>query len=193
MWYVIQVMTGKEDDIAGKLKEQGIRALVPKENRLIRSGGSWSQREYILFAGYVFLNMNYNADNYYKVKGIPGVIQFLGDSRNPSRLSYLEAEWIMLLTGENNQPIEPTVVRALGDGNYETVKGVLENLKTASSSMISGAGKQPLRLRSVMRKGSPVEHPAGGRRGTKPCRGWQGWGRGCSTSGFERSHLMAYG
>ena len=23
MWYVIQVMTGKEDDIAGKLKEQG--------------------------------------------------------------------------------------------------------------------------------------------------------------------------
>lgn len=47
MWYVIQVMTGKEDDIAGKLKEQGIRALVPKENRLIRSGGSWSQREYI--------------------------------------------------------------------------------------------------------------------------------------------------
>ena len=65
MWYVIQVMTGKEDDIAGKLKEQGIRALVPKENRLIRSGGSWSQREYILFAGYVFLNMNYNADNYY--------------------------------------------------------------------------------------------------------------------------------
>lgn len=77
MWYVIQVMTGKEDDIAGKLKEQGIRALVPKENRLIRSGGSWSQREYILFTGYVFLNMNYNADNYYKVKGIPGVIQFL--------------------------------------------------------------------------------------------------------------------
>ena len=129
MWYVIQVMTGKEDDIAGKLKEQGIRALVPKENRLIRSGGSWSQREYILFAGYVFLNMNYNADNYYKVKGIPGVIQFLGDSRNPSRLSYLEAEWIMLLTGENNQPIEPTVVRALGDGNYETVKGVLEKFE----------------------------------------------------------------
>ena len=149
MWYVIQVMTGKEDDIAGKLKEQGIRALVPKENRLIRSGGSWSQREYILFTGYVFLNMNYNADNYYKVKGIPGVIQFLGDSRNPSRLSYLEAEWIMLLTGENNQPIEPTVVRALGDGNYEVF---LKNLKTASSSMISGAGKQPLRLRSVMRK-----------------------------------------
>lgn len=129
-WYVIQVMTGKEDDIAGKLKEHGIRALVPKENRLIRSGGSWTQKEYILFSGYVFLNMSYNADNYYKVKGIPSVIQILGDSRNPSRLSYLEAEWIMLLTGEDNKPIEPTVVRALGDGNYEVVKGVLERIES---------------------------------------------------------------
>lgn len=129
MWYVIQVMTGKEDDVAGKLKEQGIRALVPKENRLIRSGGSWSQREYILFTGYVFLNMNYNADNYYKVKGIPGVIQFLGDSRNPSRLSYLEAEWINLLTGADNAPIEPTVVRILEDGSLKAVKGVLEKFE----------------------------------------------------------------
>lgn len=129
MWYVIQVMTGKENDIAGKLNEQGIKALVPKENRLIRTGGSWMQREYILFTGYVFLNMNYNADNYYKVKGIPGVIQFLGDSRNPSRLSYLEAEWIALLTGTDNAPIEPTTVRVQEDGTFKIVKGVLGKLE----------------------------------------------------------------
>lgn len=129
MWYVIQVMTGKEDDIAGKLKEQGIRALVPKENRLIRSGGSWTQREYILFTGYVFLDMSYNADNYYKVRGIPGVIQFLGDSRNPSKLSYLEAEWISLLTGADNAPIEPTTVRVQEDGSFKVVKGVLEKFE----------------------------------------------------------------
>lgn len=110
MWYVIQVMTGKEDAIAGNLKEQGIKALVPKENRLIRSGGSWTRREYILFTGYVFLDMKYDAENYYKVKNLPGVIKFLGDSKNPSRLSYLEAEWIMLLTGKDNTPIEPTTV-----------------------------------------------------------------------------------
>ncbi len=129
MWYVIQVMTGKESDIAGKLREQGIRALVPKENRLIRTGGAWTQREYILFTGYVFLDMEYNAENYYKVKGIPGVIQFLGDSRNPSKLSYLEAEWIMLLTGVNNTPIEPTIVRVQEDGTVRVVKGVLEKFE----------------------------------------------------------------
>lgn len=129
MWYVIQVMTGKEDDVAGNLKEYGIRALVPKENRLIRTGGAWTQREYILFTGYVFLDMEYNAENYYKVKGIPGVIKFLGDSRNPSRLSYLEAEWITLLTGANNVPIEPTIVKVQEDGSYKVVKGVLERFE----------------------------------------------------------------
>ena len=129
MWYVIQVMTGKEDDIAGKLKEQGIKTLVPKENRLIRTRGSWTQREYILFTGYVFLSMNYNADNYYRVKGLPGVIRFLGDGRNPSKLSCLEAEWIGLLTGVDNTPIEPTRVKIQGDGRLKVVKGILEKIE----------------------------------------------------------------
>ena len=128
-WYVIQVMAGKEDDIAGKLNGQGIRALVPKENRLIRSGGTWTQREYILFGGYVFLNMTYNADGYYKVRNIPGVIRFLGDSKNPSTLSYMEAEWIMLLTGKDNTAVEPTVVRVDGDGSFRIEKGVLKKLE----------------------------------------------------------------
>lgn len=129
MWYVIQVMTGKESDIAAELKEKGIKALVPKENRLIRSGGSWAEKEYILFAGYVFLDISYNADRYYQVKGIPGVIRFLGESRNPSKLSHLEAEWINLLTGDNNAPIEPTIVRVLEDGRMKVVKGVLESFE----------------------------------------------------------------
>ena len=129
MWYVIQVMTGKENDIAGKLKEQGIRALVPKENRLIRSGGAWIQKEYILFTGYVFLNITYNADNYYRIKNMPGVIKFLGDSKKPSILSHLEAEWIMLLTGKDNAPIEPATVRVLEDGSYKVTDGILERFE----------------------------------------------------------------
>jgi len=129
MWYVIQVMTGKEEEIAGQLKEKGIRALVPKENRMIRSGGTWVKREYILFTGYVFLSMDYTAEHYYSVRNIPGVIRFLGDSKNPSCLSYLEAEWIMLLSGKDNTPIEPTVVKVLEDGTLKTVKGVLEKFE----------------------------------------------------------------
>lgn len=129
MWYVIQVMTGKEADIAGKLKEQGIRALVPKENRLIRSGGTWKHKEYVIFSSYIFLDMSYNAENYYKVKNVPGVIRFLGDSRNPSRLTYLEAEWIVLLTGKDNEPIQPTVVRVDEAEHLKVVSGVLERFE----------------------------------------------------------------
>lgn len=128
--YVIQVLTGKENDIAGKLKEFGIRALVPKENRLIRSGGAWSQREYVLFTGYVFLDMIYDADSYYRVRGIPGVVRFLGDARSPAKLSHLENEWIRLLTGKENAPIEPTVVRLEEEGNIRVVKGVLEKFES---------------------------------------------------------------
>lgn len=127
--YVIQVMTGQEEAIAGKLNDQGIRALVPKENRMIRSGGTWGQKVYVLFNSYVFLDMTYNADNYYKVKGMPGVIRFLGDSCNPSRLSWLEAEWILRMTERKNAPIEPSVIRVGEDGSLTVVDGVLEKFK----------------------------------------------------------------
>ncbi len=129
MWYVIQVKTGEEETIAKKLREHGIKALVPKENRIIRSGGSWGHKEYVLFTGYVFMDMRFSAENYYLVKGIPGVIQFLGDNKNPSTLSYMEAEWIGLLTGKDNEPIEPTVVKAEKDGTFKVVKGVLEKFE----------------------------------------------------------------
>jgi transcriptional antiterminator NusG len=41
----------------------------------------------------------------------------------------MEAEWIMLLTGKDNAPIEPTVVRADGNGVLKAVKGVLEKFE----------------------------------------------------------------
>ncbi len=128
MFYVIQVETGKELQIAGQLREHGIKALVPREDRIIRSGGGWMHREYVLFTGYIFLDMVYNASNYYLVKGIPGVLRFLGDSRDPSRLSYIEDEWISTLTGKDNAPIKPTIVRKTEEG-YQVVDGVLERFE----------------------------------------------------------------
>lgn len=125
MWYVIQVRTGREDEAAGELKRLGIHALVPKENRLIRREGRWTRRVYVLFGGYVFLDMTYSAENYYRVKKVPGFVRFLGEQGNPSRLSFLEAEWIRMLAGKDNTPVEPTVVRADG-GRLKAVEGILE-------------------------------------------------------------------
>lgn len=125
MWYVIQVKTGNEVAVMGKLKENNILALVPIESRPIRKGGVWNRQEYVLFPSYVFLNIDFTAENYYKVKNIPNVIRFLGCGSQPSPLSYLEAEWIKTLTGLNGTPLEPTKVKEDENGNVQIVEGVL--------------------------------------------------------------------
>lgn len=128
MWYVLQVSTGQETAVRGELQKMNILALVPMENRLIRKGGGWTHKEYTLFPGYVFVNLEYTAENYYRVKEIPAVIRFLGASGlAPSQLTYLEAEWVKTLAGINGQPLQPTKVRELPDGSLKIVEGVLSN------------------------------------------------------------------
>lgn len=128
MWYVLQVSTGQEATVRGELQKMNILALVPMENRLIRKGGGWTHKEYTLFPGYVFVNLEYTAENYYRVKEIPAVIRFLGASGlAPSQLTYLEAEWVKTLAGINGQPLQPTKVRELPDGSLKIVEGVLSN------------------------------------------------------------------
>ncbi len=131
MWYVLQVSTGQEATVRGELQKMNILALVPMENRLIRKGGGWTHKEYTLFPGYVFVNLEYTAENYYRVKEIPAVIRFLGASGlAPSQLTYLEAEWIKALAGIDGQPLQPTRVRELPDGSLKIVEGVLSNFAT---------------------------------------------------------------
>ena len=128
MWYVLQVSTGQETAVRGELQKMNILALVPMENRLIRKGGGWTHKEYTLFPGYVFVNLEYTAENYYRVKEIPAVIRFLGASGlAPSQLTYLEAEWVKTLAGINGQPLQPTTVRELPGGSLKIVEGVLSN------------------------------------------------------------------
>lgn len=125
MWYVIQVKTGNEVPVLNKLKELGIQAALPLENRPTRKSGSWTLKEYVMFPGYVFLNISFTADNYYKVIRIPNVIRFLGESSHPSTLTYLEAEWIKILSGIDGAPIEPTKVKENEKGGIEIVEGIL--------------------------------------------------------------------
>ena len=127
MWYVQQVKSGKEETVASCLTEKKVLAYVPRENRLIRKGGSWGQREYTLFPGYVFLNLDYTAENYYMVKAIPNVLRFLGpDGLRPSTLTHLEAEWIKVLAG-SGKPLEPTTAQLTPEGEVKLTDGVLQN------------------------------------------------------------------
>lgn len=44
MMYVLQVLTGRETEICGKLRRAGISAYCPQERRQIRRGGRWQER-----------------------------------------------------------------------------------------------------------------------------------------------------
>ena len=110
--------------IAAKLTDMGFQTLAPVENRPVRSGGAWGTKEYVLFPGYVFLQMDYNAGNYYRLKAVPGIVKLLSGT-----LTYLEAEWIRLLAGQGGIPLEPTLVRET-EGGLEIETGILQNFKS---------------------------------------------------------------
>ena len=142
MWYVLQVETGQERGVQQALQAmENMVALVPRENRLVRKAGAWTQKEYILF-----LSLDYNADNYYRVRAVPHVLRFLGASGlAPSRLSYLEAEWIKVLSG-GGKPLEPTKVRRQPDGSLKVVGGVLGNFASRAIQYDSHARRAKVEL-----------------------------------------------
>lgn len=146
LWYVVQVRTGEERDIAAKLTDMGFQTLAPVENRPVRSGGAWGTKEYVLFPGYVFLQMDYNAGNYYRLKAVPGIVKLLSGT-----LTYLEAEWIRLLAGQGGIPLEPTLVRRQR-GAWRLKQASCRTLRAVSYGWISGASGLPLSYLSVVRR-----------------------------------------
>ena len=99
-WYVLHVKTGLELDIAKKLRSRGFTATVPIESRMIRKGGKWTQQKYIVFAGYVFLYMNYELSKYHVLKGLCGGIKSLGGGKSPTYLKnpqFLNLRTIILM------------------------------------------------------------------------------------------------
>lgn len=121
-WYVLHVRTGSELDIAEQLRKRGFSAVVPTENRVIRKSGKWTQKIYIVFAGYVFIYMDYSWSKYYAMSGIYGIIKILGGGQNPTSLNKSETEFILKLS---ELLAEPSVLKFKDDNSYEVISGFL--------------------------------------------------------------------
>ena len=91
------------------------------------------QREYILFPNYVFVQTEFKAEDFYKIKGINGVQRFLGNKTSPSTLTFLEEEWVKILNNDGH-PLEPTEVTVDEDGNVIILKGILLKFKSRIKS-----------------------------------------------------------
>ncbi len=124
--YVLQVNTGSEEDVQRELCRKGIRTLVPIEERLIRSGGSWTQKRYKLLPGYVFVELDYSDALYFSICQIPAVIRVLKAGGKPAPLPENEERYIHLL---GDQVIYPSIVRRLPDGTAKPLYGLLRQLE----------------------------------------------------------------
>ncbi len=119
MIYVLQVQTGKELSVRSLLERQGISAFVPRERIEIRKGGLWSKMIKLLFPGYVFVDIDYDAEMFHKINPVSGVIRFLG---LPTPLPQREADIILWLSN-GGEVIEPSPLTV--DGDKITCEGFL--------------------------------------------------------------------
>ena len=127
--YVLQVMTNKEIKVRNALIKIGIKALVPREDRLIHTNGKWTTKEYVLFVGYVFVFIDFTPEKYYKIKDIDGIIKFLGFNGNlPIPISEAEIGFINTMAPDEN-PLQPSDV-IISNGKVFVVNGALKTLKT---------------------------------------------------------------
>lgn len=104
-WYVVQVMTGKEEDIKECILSKGIKALVPCKEMRERKNGKWHNLIRVIFPGYVFIMANeIDARVYYSIRAIPGIIKFLRDENGPIPIKEDEANYILKLA-QNGDPL----------------------------------------------------------------------------------------
>ena len=106
MIYVLHVQTGNEMAVRDELRRMWCNAMVPREITLDRKDGKTTQRERVLFQGYVFVDMHMDLQSYYKIRSIPHVIKFLGGG-TPLKLSTAEARYIEWLAG-GGKPLQPS-------------------------------------------------------------------------------------
>lgn len=78
MIYVIQVESGNEPAVRDKLTAKGLCAYVPMRELLLRRNAEWTKAVNVMFPSYVFLECEYSYELHHRVKGIDGVIRFLG-------------------------------------------------------------------------------------------------------------------
>ena len=122
--YVLHVQSMKEDDVLKVLLNKCFKAYVPKEIRLERRGGTWHSVERIIITGYVFVEAELTAENYYSIKAVPGIIRFLGAER-PEALKESEEEYVRWLSNDG-EALSPSDVH-IEEGNKVTVlSGVLK-------------------------------------------------------------------
>lgn len=127
MMYVLQVLTGRETEICGKLRRAGISAYCPQERRQIRRCGRWQEQLYTLYPSYLFIQVDDVIRVYYAIRKEDGVLYWLGATKGaPEPLSEDEEANILWLAGDG--PLPPSKAVRRPDGELDFTSGPLKRL-----------------------------------------------------------------
>lgn len=109
MWYVIQVITGKEEDTVklclgclANEKIENIDFFIPHIERKIKKGGVWKTVRRVMFPGYVFVETDDPDKRFLELKKVPRFTKLLGTGYNFVAISEKEEKFIDRITDEND-------------------------------------------------------------------------------------------
>ena len=105
MWYVIQVATGKEEQILNMIKKYGVQeylqeCFIPKYERRRKYLGQWHQEEAVLFPGYIFIISGEVECLYQALKQVPQLTKLLGVGEKWTPMTKEDVAIIEALSGE---------------------------------------------------------------------------------------------
>lgn len=126
--YAVQCLTGREKDVASRIQDAGIKAIVPMRILSERRGGVWRRAQRVIFPGYVFVMVPppLNPADYYAIRRTCGVLRVLGIPR-PMPLLEEEVTLILQMTMEGD-PLGISDVFMIG-GQVMVIEGPLKGLE----------------------------------------------------------------
>jgi len=140
-WYILNVMAGQEQKIAGDIKsmigkslgEDVSGVLVPCKQVVKIKKGQKVQENQKLFPGYIFINANLSGNAYNIINAIPKTMSFLGGKNRPEPVADSKMKDIFSLVSTDNAALAKTQMFEIGEtlniieGPFESFSGTVEN------------------------------------------------------------------
>ena len=171
-WFVLHALSGRENKVRENI-ETALRqaetalpvyeVLVPTEKITeFRQNKKAVTRDKKIFPGYVLVRMDlYKEDGaldepvWYFIRGIQGVIGFIGGSDHPQPLSQEEVDYILMQTAEPEEKAKPKIQYEIGE-MVRIKDGAFENFEGTVKKIDAERGKLELEV-SIFGRSTPVE------------------------------------
>ena len=92
-WYILQCYSGQEFTVLARVEElmedsenseKIFRVLVPTEDTVEIKNNKRIEKTVRMYPGYVFINMVYDDEVFYRLRQLPGVSKFIGTHNRPT-------------------------------------------------------------------------------------------------------------